>query len=38
MEITSGSNEKDKERVILTEASIAINNSSMFSPTALAME
>jgi len=38
MGITSGSNEKEKERTLYSEACMAINNSSMFSPTAVAME
>jgi hypothetical protein len=41
MGITSGSNEKEKERVLYTDACMAMNNSSMFSPTnadAVAME
>jgi len=37
MGITSGSNEKEKERNYYTEADIAVT-SSMFSPTAVAME
>ena len=39
MGITSGSNEKDKERVLNTEINKTIGvNSSIFSPTTIAME
>jgi hypothetical protein len=38
MGITSGSQEKHEERNLKTEAGIDINNSSMFSPSAVLME